>query len=222
MRREIALALCVVSLLGVTCRQPPPAPPPAPSVVAPPPPPPAPPPAPPPPPPKCEALEEKCEAQADTRVTIGTKGASFVPPAGWTYAKVAAQSLAVPPDGGAVIIFTDASGKKPEQLWESLSWLLLRLDVTGVDKKAIDWAKPHAKWQAGTLPVNVWQVEKPASGWSMQKQDPVMKGEPGAALVAVAEVGDKVVIGLTFLARSAPTSLVGPIKASVESLQVTP
>jgi hypothetical protein len=49
-----------------------------------------------------------------------------------------------------------------------------------------------------------------------------MKGQPGAALVAVAEAGDKVVIGLTFLARSAPTSHVGPIKASVESLQVTP
>jgi hypothetical protein len=128
----------------------------------------------------------------------------------------------VSPDGGAVIIFTDASGKKPEQLWESLGWLLHRLDVTGVEKKALDWTKPHAKWQAGALPVRVWQVEKPSSGWSMQKQDPVMKGAPGAALVTVAEVGDKVVVGLTFLARSAPTEHVGPIKASVESLQVSP
>jgi hypothetical protein len=56
----------------------------------------------------------------------------------------------------------------------------------------------------------------------MQKQDPAMKGAPGAVLVAVAEVGDTVVVGLTFLARSAPTAHVGPIKASVESLQVTP
>jgi hypothetical protein len=221
MRREVALALCVVSL-GVTCRPPPPAPPPPPPVVAPPPAPTPAPPPPPPPPPKCEALEEKCEAQPDTRVSIGTKGASFAPPAGWTYAKVAAQSLAVSPEGGAVIIFTDASGKKPEQLWESLGWLLQRLEVTGVEKKALDWAKPQAKWQAGALPVNVWQVEKPSSGWSQQKQDPVMKGAPGAALVAVAELGDKVVIGLTFLNRSAPTAHVAPIKASVESLQVTP
>jgi hypothetical protein len=220
MRREVALALCVVALLGVTCRPPPPPPPPPPPA-APPPPPPA--PAPPPPPaPKCEALEEKCAAQADTRVAFGVLGASFVPPAGWTYAKEPAQAIAVSPDGGAVIVFSDALGKKPEQLWESLSRHVQRLELMGIDKKALDWPKPHAKWQAGILPVSVWQIEKSSGGWAAQRPDPAMKGAPGAVLVAVAEQGEKVVMGLTYLARSAPTGHVGPIKESVESLQVTP
>ncbi len=186
-------------------------------------------------------------AAADTRMAFGAQGASFAPPVGWTYAfepiqplvsspdagapaiiapsdggAVTTEAIAVAPEGGAVILFSDASGKKPDQLGETLARLLGRLQVMGVEMKALSWAKPHAEWQAGSLPISVWQVERPSQGWSRQARDPVMNGAPGAVLVAVAEVGNKVVMGVSFLSRSASTTLVGPIKASVESLQVTP
>jgi hypothetical protein len=71
------------------------------------------------------------------------------------------------------------------------------------------------------LTVKVWEVEQPKRGaWSWQKQDPAMKGVPGSALLAVLETADQVVVGLAFLARSAPETLVGPIRTSIESLQI--
>jgi hypothetical protein len=155
-------------------------------------------------------------------MSFGAQGASFAPPAGWTCAFEATQAITVSPDGSAVIVFTDAVGKKPKQLWETLSRLLQRMEVSGVEKKALEWHKPGATLQTGSLPVRVWQIEKPSHGWSAQQRDPVMKGAPGAVLVAVIEAGDKVEMGVSYLARTAPATLVDSIKASVESVQVAP
>ena len=221
MRRQTLVLLSAVALLGVCCRRPPP-PPPPPAPVQTRRPPPPPPPPPPPAPAKCETLEEKCLAAADTRMSFGAQSASFAPPAGWTCAFEKAQAITVSPDGSAVISFTDAAGKKPPELWATLSRLLERLGVSGVEKKALEWHRPEGKWQAGDLPVKVWQIEKPSHGWSLQQRDPVMNGAPGVVLVTVTEVGDKVEMGASYLARSAPTTLVDVIKASMQSVQVAP
>jgi len=210
--------VCAVVLLTAACVPPPPAPPP--SAVQPPTPAP-PPPSPPPPPPKCEHLDEKCAATAETRIEIAQTGASFQPPEGWTYAKEEGLSVAVEPAAGAAIAFAPSAGAKPEALWGTFAGLLLRLKVTAVEHRALDWARPQAKWMAGELPVKVWQVEKPSIGWSPQKTDPLMDGQPGALLAAVAEVREGlVVVGAGFLLRSASKELVVSMKSAVESLQL--
>ncbi len=222
MRRQALVFLSLVALLGIGCRRPPPPPAPPPPVQTRPPPPPPSPPPPPRAPAKCETLEEKCLAAADTRMSFGAQGASFAPPASWTCAFEKTQAITVAPDGNGVIAFTDAAGKKPAELWATLSRLLERLAVSGVEKKALEWHRPGTKWQAGSLPVKVWQIEKPSHGWSLQQRDPVMNGAPGVVLVTVIEASDKVEMGVGYLPRSAPATLFDTVKTSMQSVQLAP
>jgi hypothetical protein len=129
--------------------------------------------------------------------------------------------VAAPLTGVALVAFGEGSGKEPEPLWQAFGRLFERFGVTGVEKRAVPWARPHDRWKAHALEIKVWEVEQPKRGaWSWQKRDPVMKGEPGSLLLAVMDSADQVVVGVAFLARSAPETLVGPIRTSIESLQI--
>src|SRR5262245_61777767 len=98
----------LLALAFAACKPKPPPPPPAVTAE----------PAPPPPPPKCEAMNEKCEAKADTRAKIPNTDVVFTPATGWIYAQQSSATLSQAPDGGPGIAFLgfdfDAKDAKKE------------------------------------------------------------------------------------------------------------
>lgn len=195
---------------------PPPPPPPAPCPAAPAPPPP--PPSPPPPPPKCEALEEKCEASADTRLAIGDNRASLQPPAGWTYAKEAQQSVAVSPDGAAWLAYAEAASEERQAVLASVEQLIARLKVSNVRINFLKdrLKKPQHKLQHNDLETKLWEVDKK----SQFGAEPTLNGtEGGTLLVAVVPVGSHtVLVGAAFVTSPKGDTYAPIVMQSVQSL----
>lgn len=177
------------------------------------------PPPPPPPPPKCEALDESCRGEATTKARITDK-ATFTPPIGWVYAQEAEQTVAVADGEVAALAIMPAEMDDPDVVWATLEKLMTRLEITDVVRKAVNLKKPLGTWAAGDQEVRLWQVEKPPAGaWSWQKQDPNLKGKPGALLITVVPgpEGAGILVGAAFVTRDADATFVDAVKASVES-----
>jgi hypothetical protein len=139
-------------------------------------------PTPPPPAPKCESLDEKCMAEADTWVEVGD-GAKFQPAEGWTYAKLEGVSVAKAEGGAAGIAYRivsaplepkkDATGVidalKP--VFESLS--------AEVSEKSIkkQLKKDGVVDDKGSLALSTWQLEGKVGG------------EDGIVIIVVTSLG---------------------------------
>jgi hypothetical protein len=211
----VAMALGV-AVAGAGCRRPPPppAPPPpapAPMPVA------APPPAPVPEKPKCLSLAENCVAAADTQLDVGTKGAWFKPPLGWTYAKEENLSFAAASDGFAAVAMGPAAGVKPEEVAPALEPLLARLEASKVNLKSIKrWLKqPDSVTQADGAEIRLWEVDK-------RRQDgksPEMKSKPGALLVIVATFAEQPIVGAAFVVKPEGEAQAGAVMEAVQSLR---
>lgn len=216
-------ALGLTCLLSSACHYPPPpaawtgaaAP------TAAPPPPPAPPPAPPPPPPppKCEDLAENCSAGADTKLRVGDSGAWFTPPEGWHYAKTAEGSIAVNPDGTALIIL--APSPDPSDLAPALELIVAQRGVKGLklDKLKRRLKKPQQSLPAGEGSVDLWEVDKSQQGEALSLGD---KGN-GTLLVLVGKPApDRTLIGFGFVVESVAEAEAPKIMQSVQTLRGKP
>ncbi len=165
--------------------------------------------------PECISLDEACEAKRDQNVAFGS--ASVELPARWIYARSDGSLLSKSPDGGATLAFT-VSTNGEDDWWPGFERLFSQLGITGVDRTAVNFGQPAARWPAGVLEVEVWQVERTSA--SPQQEDPSLRGEPGALLMGVTRFGEgSAVISLGFLLRRASTSLAAPIKGAMTTIE---
>jgi hypothetical protein len=191
-------------------------------VAAPPPPPPAPvaPPAPPPPPPpKCEDLAESCLAAADTKLFVGESGAWFTPPAGWRYARTPGGSIAVHPDGSAMMILMPSPD--PSDIAPAVELMVSERGVKGlrVDKLKRRLKKPQLTLPAGEGSVDLWEVEKSQQGEALSLAD---KGN-GTLLVLVGKPApDHTLIGIGFVTEAVAETEAPKIMQSVQTLRGKP
>jgi hypothetical protein len=183
----------------------------APPVVAPPP---APPP--PPPPPKCEQLSENCAANPDTKLVVGEPGTWFTPPQGWYYARGTSESIAINPDGSALIAL--APGPDAADIAPAIEAMATQHRISGlkVDKLKRRLKKPQQSLPAATGSVDLWEVDKNQQGQALTLTD---KGD-GTLLVLVAHPApDHTLIGISFVVESAAESEAPKIMQSLQTLR---
>jgi hypothetical protein len=143
--------------------------------------------------------------------------ASVELPPNWIYSRADGSLVSESPDGGATLAFTVSTGGEAAW-WPAFERLFSRLGITGVEKAAVDFEEPTARWPAGVLEVELWQVETTSA--TAQKEDPSLQGEPGALLMGVTRFGeDNAVIALGFLLRSASAELAAPIKGAMTTIE---
>ncbi|HKY41146.1 MAG TPA: hypothetical protein VJN18_34670 [Polyangiaceae bacterium] len=217
------LTACLLSISACGYPKPPaawsgaqPAPPPPPP---PPPPAPAPAPAPPPPPPKCEDLAENCSAGAETKLSVGDAGAWFTPPEGWHYARTTEGSIAVHPDGTAMM--TLMPSPDPNDIAPAVEAMITQRGVTGLkaDKLKRRLKKPQQSLQAGEGTVDLWEVNKASQGTHLALGD---KGN-GTLLVLVGKpTADHTLIGIGFVVEATAESEAPKIMQAVQTLKGKP
>jgi hypothetical protein len=141
-------------------------------------------------------------------------------PAGWDYSRTDERLTTVAPDGGALISFAVTQRDSKEALWSAIYGLLAEQEITGVVDQAVDLDQPMARWPAGSLEVQAWQIEKPKRGQTKQKEDPRRHDQPGALLLGVTRMGNgQAVVGIGFLLRSAPTAHAATIKDAMITMR---
>lgn len=191
---------------------PPPAPlPPAPVVAVPPP--------PPPPPPKCEDLAENCSAGPDTKLLVGDSGAWFTPPAGWHYARAPQGSIAVHPDGTALMILMPSPGAS--DIAPAVEAMISERGVTGLkaDKLKRRLKKPQQSLPAGEGSVDLWEVDRASQGAPLSLGD---KGN-GTLLVLVGKPSpEHTLVGIGFVVEASAEAEAPKIMQAVQTLRGTP
>lgn len=217
-----ALGLCVFASVGCNYPKPPvawtgaePAPvSPPPALVA------APPPAPaPPPPPRCEDLAENCSAGAGARLPVGPNGAWFTPPEGWRYARAASGSVAVHPNGTALIVLTTSADSS--DIAPTIEAIVAERGVKGLklDKLKRRLKKPQQTLPAGDGSVDLWEVDKSQQGESLSLLD---EGS-GTLLVLVGKpTPEHTLVGIAFVVEAVAETEAPKIMASVQTLRGKP
>ena len=176
-------------------------------------------PPPPPPPPKCEDLAENCSAGPDTKLPVGDSGAWFTPPEGWHYARTTEGSIAVNPDGTAMMIL--APSPDPSDVAPAVEALVGQRGVKGlkVDKLKRRLKKPQSTLPAGEGTVDLWEVDKSQQGESLSLAD---KGN-GTLLVLVGKPGpEHTLFGIGFVVESVAEAEAPKIMQSVQTLRGKP
>jgi hypothetical protein len=174
---------------------------------------------PPPPPPKCEDLAENCSAGAETKLLVGDSGAWFTPPEGWHYARTAEGSVAVHPDGTAMMVLMPSPN--PSDTAPAVEMIVAQRGVKGlkVDKLKRRLKKPQVTLPAGTGSVDLWEVDKSQQGESLSLTD---KGN-GTLLVLVGKPDpDHSLIGIGFVVESVGETEAPKIMQSVQTLRGKP
>jgi hypothetical protein len=174
---------------------------------------------PPPPPPKCEDLAENCSASADTKLLVGDSGAWFTPPEGWRYARAVDGSIAVHPDGTAMMVLMPSPD--PSDVAPAVEMIVSQRGVKGlkVDKLKRRLKKPQLTLPAGSGSVDLWEVEKAQQGESLSLGD---KGN-GTLLVLVGKPDpDHSLIGIGFVVESVAETEAPKIMQSVQTLRGKP
>jgi hypothetical protein len=181
----LSVALLLPALfVGAACTDPPPPDkPPEPS--------PEPPPPEPEPEPTCKAMNDLCEAKADTHLPIPGTDFRFVPPEGWQYATLEEASVAQVGDKGAVLVFgsfepppnaTKANETRKEMV-KSLAELVL-IET----KSAVSFERPS---------------NKPMKGFSFKlwEREATRGGEAGALLIVSASLKGREIFGVGFAVK---------------------
>lgn len=148
-----------------------------------------------PPPPKCEKLEEKCAATAETHAKIAKADLVFTPVTGWTYAQEEAISVAQASDTGPAMAFLgyegDAKDAKKDAAARDTAFgeLTKSLGIESKPPKKVNWKKADNPKGIGELKLDQWVIDK---GWTRG-------GKKGAlVIVAGATDGNKAVMAIGF------------------------
>lgn len=150
--------------------------------------------------PKCEALEEKCKATADTQAKIANVDAVFIPPEGWVFAQQSEMTVAQPDSKAAdgvngIIGITafEAAGPAEAKAREAEYLKLLEgLKIAAPEKfkkKYVPrWDKADDTRKSGSTEIKLWQAEQ-------AKRD----GKNGFLLVLLmADPAGKKILGVAF------------------------
>ncbi|MFO0762487.1 MAG: hypothetical protein U0359_38970 [Byssovorax sp.] len=148
-----------------------------------------------PPPPKCEALDEKCAATAETHAKIAHSELVFSPVTGWTYAQMEAVSVAQASDTGPAMAFLgyegDAKDAKKDGAARDAAFgeLTKALGIESKPPKKVNWKKADNPKAIGEMKLDQWVIDK---GWTRG-------GKKGAlVIVAGASDGPKSVMAIGF------------------------
>lgn len=167
--------------------------------------------------PKCESLDAKCTATADTHCSITGSEAWFTPPPGWLYAEESTGAITQASDDLAAMAFAAANSDKPKDVAHTLDALLGRLHVTKVKTKKLEkrLKKPQSTVGAGDVQVRLWEVDKDKQG-----EPPELDGKKGALLVIVfVPAADRAFVGASFVVKPEAEDRAGAILESVKSLR---
>jgi hypothetical protein len=173
-------------------------------------------PPPPPPPPKCEDLAENCSANPETRLYVGDSGAWFTPPQGWHYARTAAGSIAVHPEGGAFMVLKPSPD--PSDFAPALEALVNEQGVTGFKVSKL---KPRLKKAEQSLPAAEGTVDL----WEVDQKEPLALGDKGTGtlLVLVGKPApEHTLLGIGFVTEALAESDAPKIMQAVQTLRSKP
>jgi hypothetical protein len=155
-------------------------------------------------------------AGPDTQLFVGESGAWFTPPAGWRYARAADGSVAVHPDGTAMMVLMPSPD--PSDVAPAVEAIVSQRGVTGlkVDKLKRRLKKPQTTLPAGEGSVDLWEVDKAQQGSSLALGD---KGN-GTLLVLVGKPApDRSLIGIGFVVESVAETEAPKIMQAVQTLR---
>jgi hypothetical protein len=164
-------------------------------------------------------LAENCTAGKDTKLAVGDAGPWFVPPEGWHYAKTTSGSVAVHPDGTAMIVLTPAAD--PHDMAPTIDALVTQRGIKGlkVDKLKRRLKKPQQSLPAGEGSVDLWEVDKSQQGEALSLAD---KGN-GTLLVLVGKPSpEQTLVGFGFVVESVAEAEAPKIMAAVQTLRGKP
>ncbi|MEP7052424.1 MAG: hypothetical protein ABJB12_18800 [Pseudomonadota bacterium] len=178
-------------------------------------------PAPPPRPAQCAALSENCSATDSTVLGIGDHGSSITPPAGWTFAKQSDRSVAVGPDGKALIAAVEIASSTEADVLEALEKLTTASAIEKVKFDALKrrFKEPQLTVNASGIPVDLWEVSKATA---LVNPELLGKGS-GTLLIFVARLAvDRAVTGLGFVVVPDAEAEAEKVMNAVQSLKVNP
>jgi hypothetical protein len=118
----------------------------------------------PPPPPKCESLDEKCEAKADTTAVVKSAPLQFTPPKDWVYAQAEKHSImqaSGEPNAAVLVIGSytpDKDAKKNDAARDTAFADLLKELGATLPKgyKVASWKKSDSPIEANGLKMLTW------------------------------------------------------------------
>jgi hypothetical protein len=118
----------------------------------------------PPPPPKCESLDEKCAAKADTTAVVKSAPLQFTPPKDWTYAQTEKYSImqaSGEPNSAVLVIGSyapDKDAKKNDAARDTAFADLLKELGATLPKgyKVASWKKSDGPIEANGLKMLTW------------------------------------------------------------------
>lgn len=198
---KIALRAWLGGLLmlsvGACTDPPPPEPPPEP----------VPEPEPPPPPPKptCEAMKDRCKAEADTLVPIPEADYSFVPPEGWEYAMLEEASVTQVSDSGPVLVLAGMVADKAAYKATAQRTAMVKslAELVGIEPPSkVSFSRPNKRKLSG-LTMTLWENE-------------AKRGDAkGALLLLSTPIGAKEIFGIGY----APAGDIEGTKAILATLE---
>jgi hypothetical protein len=150
---------------------------------------------------------------------VGDSGAWFTPPESWHYAKTADGSIAVHPDGTAMMILMPSPD--PNDIAPAVEAMITQRGVTGLkaDKLKKRLKKPQMSLPAGEGSVDLWEVNKGSQGAHLALGD---KGN-GTLLVLVGKPApDHTLIGIGFVVEAVAEAEAPKIMQAVQTLRGKP
>lgn len=155
-------------------------------------------------------------------LAIGTQGSSIKPPSGWKYAKESERSVAVSAEGKSLLSVVEIASAEEPAILESLEKQTLAAGIEKVKFEALKkrFKKPQITVQAGTVPVDLWEVSKAtANGVSPELREQGV----GTLLVFVAKLApNRVVTGLGFVVVPEAEGDAEKVMQAVQTLKGTP
>lgn len=150
---------------------------------------------------------------------MGDGGAWFTPPAGWHYARTPSASVAVHPDGGAMLVLEpspDAADIAP-----ALDALVSAHGVTGFKQAKLKrrLKKPQQSLPAAEGSVDLWEVDQSQQGETLSLAD---KGH-GTLLVLIGKPApENTLLGFGFVTEALAETEAPKIMQSVQTLRGKP
>lgn len=166
--------------------------------------------------PECERFEDKCVARGGTRVPIGKNKVTFQAPDGWSFIK-GDFAIVRAPEEDVVLGFVEGESAEPDAVISTATPLIQELNIVGFKDTALKprLKKAQALMEAGGSQVKIWEVDKASNGNAELR----MKSEPGKAVVFVAELEGKVIVGVAFMQQKADAARGAAAGEAVQTLR---
>jgi hypothetical protein len=167
----------------------------------------------------CETLADNCLAAPGSALAIGNRGAWLVPPAGWVFAKLPEHSIAIGPDGKALLAAVAINAVDDKDVLAAMEKLAGELTIEDVkwDSLKHRLSKPQTSLDAGGAPLALWEINKNISHGS----NPQIKGKGEGTLLAFHAklAGDEMIVGVGFVVVPDAEAEAAQVMQSLQSLK---